>query len=110
MNIEDEIVAAFSRPDGVWFVEEGKRMEAIMLKDAVDRITDLKDQLEDAEAQVADWDDHFDEHVKEAKAEMNGRRDQFVAAFDKVVRATNCFIEISDNFLNSKTEEKNGQQ
>lgn len=107
MNIEQAIIERFQAQDGVWIVDAGKTAEAGLLKKAVERIEDLKMDLEDAEAAVADWEDHFDSSLEEAVADYTEQRDQFATAYHQIISqvismqsASAAFLEQCENFLN----------
>lgn len=108
-NIEDVIVERFQAQDGLWIVDAGKTVEAGLLKQAVARISDLKMDLEDAEALAADWEDHFDSSLEEAFADYTEQRDQFAEAYHQVIahviglkQASASFVERCDNFLHEE--------
>lgn len=112
MNIEELIVRHFQATDGMWIVERDKVIEAEMLKKAVERIAELKDCLEDAEAQVADWEDHFDEELAEAVLDYEGKRDDFAALYNsnllqaiQMKNAAQKCIEVCDCFLKEEVDE-----
>ena len=113
MNIEELIIRHHAAHDGVWVVERTKMVEAEMLKKAVERIEELKESLEDAEAQVADWEDHFDEELAETVCEYEGKRDDFAALYDSTLKqlsgmrnSAKAFVTVSDKFLKEGTNEQ----
>lgn len=113
MNIEELIIRHHQAHDGVWIVDKDKMVEAEMLKKAVERISELKESLEDAEAQVADWEDHFDEELAETVMDYEGKRDDFAAAYDSTLKhmtsmrnAAKAFVTVSDKFLQEGKNEQ----
>ena len=54
-SIEQEIIRWFEAEDGIWVVDSAKTVEGILLKKAVQRIEELKEDLEDAQALADDW-------------------------------------------------------
>lgn len=108
-NIEEDIVQRFQAEDGIWIVEAAKTVEAGLLKRAVERIEHLKEDLEDAQASAADWEDHFDSSLEEAFADYAQKRDQFAEAYHQVIsdvigmkQASAEFVSRCDTFLNEE--------
>lgn len=113
LTVEERIHSHYLTSDGIWLVETNKVLEAEMLKEAVIRIEQLKEDLEDAEAMVADWEDSFDEQIAEAIEEYRGRRDDFAALYDSTLReasklrnSAKSYVSLADKFIN---EGKNGK-
>lgn len=113
MTIEEEIIRTFQAQDGVWIVEQGKTKEAALLKKAIVRIEQLKEDLEDAEALAADWEDSFDEQVAEAVEEYHDKRDDFANAYDTTLKhalnmrnSAKAYVTVCDKFLNEGKNDK----
>ena len=110
--IEQEILSHFQAHDGQWIVEKGQTREADMFKRAVARIKQLQQDLDDAEASVADWEDHFDEELAETMMDYEAKRDDFAAAYDSTIKhmtrmrnAAKAYVTVSDEFLNEGKNE-----
>ena len=112
-NIEDVIVERFQAQDGLWIVDAGKTVEAGLLKQAVARISDLKMDLEDAEALAADWEDHFDSSLEEAFADYTEQRDPFADSYHQVIahvngpkQASTSCVELCDSVLQAEVRDE----
>jgi len=108
-SIEQEIIRWFEAEDGIWVVDSAKTVEGILLKKAVQRIEELKEDLEDAQALADDWDDHFDEAVNDALSDYTEQRDHFADAYHKTLThvlkmqaASEAFTKQCMNFLDEE--------
>ena len=113
--VEQLIYERYNSEDhkGMWIATEGNITEALLLRKAVERIEQLKEDLEDAEAARDDWEDSYDEAVAETVSEYQGMMDDFANRYNELSRQIKKIRHVADNTITVcdyfLKEEKNEQ-
>lgn len=90
--IEDEIRNFYQSHDGEWLVPNATISEARMMKRAVERIDDLNQRIEEAEALAQDWSESFDNELDEERTKNAELFDFMIKEGGMIRNAAQSFV------------------